>query len=149
MEHNQFAVFEQTSDSDHSSFGDNSTVPISQSDQVIPERGLSDPAKFTYCIFRKGVRYSARGGGTSAEGTQYREPKTSHPQTSQKQTTASVVVSEVRGAKALPEPPATRTETFGEYEYLSSSPVQGTDLEWDHPLPSDKPFTPMQIWPGD
>ena len=65
MKHNQLAVFEQASDSD-SSFGDNSTVPISQSDQVILEKGLSDPAKFTDRIFCKGVRYSARGGGSIA-----------------------------------------------------------------------------------
>ena len=51
-------------------------------------------------------------------------------------------MSEVRGAEALPEPPLTRTGTFGEYKYQSSSPIQGTDLEWDHLLPSNKPFTP-------
>ena len=65
--------------------------------------------KFTDHIFRRGVRYSARGRGSTAEGSQYREPETSHPQTSQQQISASVVVSEVRGAEALPEPQATRT----------------------------------------
>ena len=82
MEHNQIAVFEQASDSD-SSFGDDSTMPISQSDQVIPEKGLSDSAKFSDRIFCKGIRYSARGGGSTAEGSQYGEPATSLPQTSQ------------------------------------------------------------------
>ena len=52
------------------------------------------------------------------------------------------MISEVRGAEALPEPPETRTETFREEKYQSSSPVQGADLEWKHPLPTDEPFTP-------
>ena len=54
MEHNQFAVFEQTIASDHSSLEDNLTViTVSQSDQVIPERGLSDPARFKDKILEK------------------------------------------------------------------------------------------------
>ena len=107
---------------------------------MIPEQSLSDSAKFPDRIFRKGVRYSARRGGSTAEGSQYREPETSLPQTSQQ--SSAPVVSEVQGAQALPVLPPTRTETFGEYKYQSSSPIQGTDLEWDHLQPSSEPFTP-------
>ena len=99
--------------------------------------------RFTDRIFRKGERYSARGRVSSGEGSQYREPETSQPQTSQpqtsqSQTTVSAMVSEVRGAEALPEPPATITKTFKEAKYQSSSPpVQGADLEWEHPSLTD------------
>ena len=51
-------------------------------------------------------------------------------------------MSEVQGAQALPIPLATRTETFGEQIYQSSSPIQGADLEWDNWQPSNEPFTP-------
>ena len=98
MEHNQLAVLQLASYSD-SSFGDNSTIPISQSDQVIPERGLSDLAKFKDHIFRKGERYSAKGGASSGEGSQYREPETTQPQNSTLQTTVPAVVSEVGGLR--------------------------------------------------
>ena len=70
-EHNQLAVFQLGSDSD-SSFRDNSTIPISQSDQVIAEQNIPDSARFPECIFRKGGRYSARRGGDKGEGSQYR-----------------------------------------------------------------------------
>ena len=109
MEHNQFAVYEQSSESDHSSLEDNSTViPVSQSDQVILERGLSDQVRYTDRIFRKGERYSARGGVSSGKGSQYREPETTQPQTSTTQTIVPAVVSKVGGAQALPKPPAPR-----------------------------------------
>ena len=106
---------------------------------MIPEQSLSDSAKFPDRIFRRGVRYSARRGGSTAEGSQYREPETSLPQTSQQ--SSAPVVSEVQGAQALPITPATRTETFGEQKYQSSSPIQGADLEWDNWQPSNEPFT--------
>ena len=100
MEHSQFAVFEQSSKSDHSSLEDNSTViPVSQSDQVIPERSLSEQVRFTDRIFRKGERYSARGRVSSGEGSQYREPETTQPQNSTLQTTVPAVVSEVGGLR--------------------------------------------------
>ena len=51
-------------------------------------------------------------------------------------------MSEVQGAQALPIPSVTRTETFEEQKYQSSSPIQEADLEWDNWQPSNKPFTP-------
>lgn len=136
-EHNQLAVFQLGIYSD-SSF-EYTSVPISQSDQVIAEQNLSDSARFPEHIFCRGIRYAARKGGSTAEGSQYREPETSFLQSSQ-QGSASVV-SEVQGAHALPIPSVTRTEAFEEQKYQSSSPIQEADLEWDNWQPSNEPFT--------
>ena len=107
---------------------------------MIAEQNLSDTARFLERIFRRGIRYSARRGGSTAEGSHYREPETSLPQPSQQG--SAPVVSEVQGAQALPIPPVTRTETFEEQKYQSSSPIQGADLEWDNWQPLNEPFTP-------
>ena len=113
---------------------DSTVIPVSQSDQVVSGRSLADQAKFAEKIFRKGERYSARVGRTGGEGSHFIEQATSQPQT-----TASVVESEVRGAGALPQLPSTKTETVWlplseEVKYqVPSPPIQGADLEWEDP----------------
>ena len=107
METNSLAVFEQISESDQSCLEDNSTVIlVPQSDQVIPGRSLADHAKFKDRVFRVGEQFLARLARNSEEGSEFREEDTSQPQT-----TASVVVSEIRGAEALPQSPFDKTET--------------------------------------
>ena len=107
-EYNQLAVFNLGSDSD-SSYGDNSTLPIPQSEEVIAEQDIYDSARWPERVFWIGDRFSARRGGGPGQGSLWRE------------------VSEVQGAQALPTPPV--TETFEEPKPQSLSPVQGEELE--------------------
>ena len=102
-DHNLLAIFNLGSDSD-SSYGDTSTLPITQSEEVIADQDIYDFARWPDRVRRIGERFSARRGGGPGWGSLWREPETSGPQTSQQS-----VVSEVQGAQALPTPPVTET----------------------------------------
>ena len=130
-DYNLLAVFNLGSDSD-SSYGDTIILPITQSEEVIAEQDIYDSVRWPECVFRIGDRFSARRGGGPGQGSLWREPETSSPQTSQQS-----VVSEVQGAQAL-----LVTETFDEPKPQSLSPVQRADLEWDDWQPGNEPFTP-------
>ena len=73
-DHNLLAVFNLGSDSD-SSYGDTSTLPITQSEEVIADQDIYDFARWPDRVRRIGERFSARRGGGPGQGSLYREPE--------------------------------------------------------------------------
>ena len=132
-DHNVLAVYGLESDSDDS-YGDSSTLPIAQAEELVTDQDLADSARWQDRACRLGERFSARTGGgqTGDKGSLWREPETSGPQISQPS-----VVSEGQGAQALPV-----IEPSEEPKPQSLSPSQRADLEWDDCNFGNEPFTP-------